>query len=210
MKRVWMIAAAVLLTTLLATAGTLALFNAAADPATSTITAGRLCLTSRRDNSDPVPGPMFYVTTAEGETPSGVPGTHPTGYWAPGDTHRRTLIVDNPDTCSDMGAWLTHVTANLQAGSDVMLADKLWVEVRTDHEHGTNDDIIASGWMSQFLAPGGKTILFPDNHKIPLPLPSTRFIHFTVTMPLDTNNDYQGKSLVVDFAVHAVQQPNNP
>ena len=206
MKRAWLIAAIVLLTATLATGATFALFTAATDTTQSTITAGTLCLTSKRDNSDPVPGPMFYVTAAQGATPSGTPGRRPTGLWVPGDTHRSTLILDNPSSCSTMDGWLTDVGATLQSG-DPTLADKLWVEVRTDLT--SDDTVVANGWLSEFLTEG-ITMAYQNGNKVPIVLDSTTFLHFTVSMPLDTNNDYEGLNLVVTFEVTAEQQPHNP
>lgn len=210
MKRAMWLLAAVLAAIAVAAGGTFALFTASTSPADATYTAGTLCITNERDNGDPIPGPMFYVTAAQGQTPGGIPGDLPTGLWAPGDSHRRTLIVRNPTSCSSMGAWLTSVRANLASG-DAALADKLWVEIRTDHNHAVppGDEIVAQGWLSQFLA-GNVPILFPDGHKINLGLSSYRFLHFTISMPLDTGNAYQGLGLVVDFEVNAEQMPNNP
>lgn len=210
MKRAMWMSAVALLAIAVTVGGTFALFTAQTNAANSTITAGKLCITSERDNSDPIPGPMFYVTAEQGKTPGGVLGEIPTGLWAPGDSHRRTLIVRNPDSCSTMGAWLTSVKANLVSG-DVMLADKLWVEIRTDHTHATppGDEIVAKGYLSEFLA-GNVPINFPDSHKIDLNLNSYRFLHFTISMPIDTGNAYQGKGLVVDFVVNSEQKPHNP
>lgn len=210
MKRAMWMAAVVLLAIAVAAGGTFALFSASTNTTSNTYTAGTLCLASRRDNSDPVPGPMFYITPTQGATPTGVPGIRATGLWAPGDSVRRSLIIDNPGNCSSMNAWLKTVHAVLQSG-DAALAEHLWVEVRTDHVHATpsGDDKIAEGWLSDFLN-GQVPLLFPDSHKVEMMLGSTVFLHFSISMPLNTGNEMQGKSLVVQFEVNAEQMKNNP
>lgn len=61
------------------------------------ITAGTLDIDSYRDGFDTIPGPMFYTTPEEGKTPTepSFDGIKPTGFWAPGDTKIRSLIVYN-------------------------------------------------------------------------------------------------------------------
>lgn len=65
--------------------------------AANQIMAGKVDIDSYRDGFDTIPGPMFYTTSAEGSTPTqpSYPGLKPTGYWAPGDTNIRSLIVYN-------------------------------------------------------------------------------------------------------------------
>ncbi len=148
-KGLWLAFSAVLAMAAVGVGTTLALFF---DSATTNnaFTAGVLCLTSERNDGEPVPGPMFYVTPVQGQTPSGRMGTFPTGVWAPGDAHQRTLTVYNPTTCSSMDAWLISVEASLHPGSYVPMADKLWVEIYTPQ---TGTDVkVGEGWLSTFLA----------------------------------------------------------
>jgi predicted ribosomally synthesized peptide with SipW-like signal peptide len=188
---------------------TFALFSAQT-ASNNTFTAGTLCLTSERNDGDTVPGPMFYVTPAQGATPPplNLPGTLPTGEWAPGDTHTRTLTVFNPTSCSSMNAWLTSVEASVHPGGYLPMANKLWVEITTP-QGGGPDVKVAEGWLSTFLA-GPVPIQYPDTTKIPLFLTSNRHMKFKVNFDLSADNSYQGQTLVVDFRVNGVQMPNNP
>lgn len=205
-KTFWLAFAAVLATSALAAGGTLALFSASRSTSAD-YTAGKLCLTSERNDGDPVPGPMFYVTAAQGSTPSGQPGTYPTGEWAPGDMHQRTLTVFNPLSCSTMDAWVDTVQASIHAGGYTPMADKLWVEVLTP-QNGIEKKV-AEGWLSQFVS-GPIQVLYPDGSRVPLNLSSNRHMKFKVSFDLLADNSYQGKTLVVDFTVNGVQKANNP
>lgn len=205
-KKLWLMIGGGLMATLIGLGTTLALFSDMRH-SYSIFTAGTLCIDAQRNDGEPIPGPMFYVTAAQGATPGGIPGQNPTGLWAPGDFHQRTLTVSNPDSCSSMNAWLETVQASLQPGSDAILAEKLYVEVTTPQQ-GVEVKV-AEGWLSDFLA-GPKPLLYPDGTRVPLYLTSNRHMKFKVTFDLTANNDYQGKTLVVDFTVHAVQMTNNP
>ncbi|HWI66285.1 MAG TPA: TasA family protein [Symbiobacteriaceae bacterium] len=207
MKKKLLLATSAVLAVALGVGTTLALFS---DTATSTnnFTAGRLCITAERNDGDPVPGPMFYVTAAQGQTPGGIPGTLPTGVWAPGDTHTRTLTISNPTSCSTMGAWLTTIETTMHPGGYLPMADKLWVELYTP-QGGGPDVKVAEGWLSTFLA-GPVAIQYPDTSKIPVHLSANRHMKFKVHFDIGADNSYQDKTLVVDFKVNAVQMPNNP
>ncbi|MFZ5827751.1 MAG: SipW-dependent-type signal peptide-containing protein [Bacillota bacterium] len=192
--------------------GTFALFSASTATVDNTFTAGSLCLTSERDNGDTVPGPMFYVTAAQGATtgsPS-MPGAYPTGLWAPGDAKIRTLTVSNPTSCSTMSAWLTSVQASLQS-ADVAMVDELTVEVWTQSSTGLVK--VAEAPLRSFLN-GPVAINYPAGHvdgsSIPLLLTSNKHFEFKVKFDLDAPNAVQGQTLVVTFAVNAEQMPNNP
>ncbi|MBP2017183.1 putative ribosomally synthesized peptide with SipW-like signal peptide [Symbiobacterium terraclitae] len=192
--------------------GTLALFTDSKS-ASADFVAGTLCLDSERNDGDTVPGPMFYITAEQGRTTSGAPGLLPTGVWAPGDSHTRTLTVYNgnrPECKTSMDAWLTAVEARLTEGiadQYVALASQLNVVVKTP-QGGGPDVVVAEAPLSDFLA-GPVTILYPDGDKIPLAYPSNRHMKFEVAFDRDAGNEYQGKTLVVDFVVHAEQQRNN-
>jgi predicted ribosomally synthesized peptide with SipW-like signal peptide len=186
---------------------TFALFSASAT-SNNNFTAGKLCITADRNDGDPVPGPMFYITPAQGQTPGGILGTLPTGLWAPGDTNTRTLTVTNPTSCSTMDAWLTSVQATMHPGGYLPMADKLWVKVYTP-QGGGPDVLVAQGPMSTFLA-GPVPIQYPDTSKIPLYLSSNRHMKFEVHFDINADNSYQDKTLVVDFTVNSVQMPHNP
>lgn len=206
-KKLWLALASVATAVAVGVGGTFALFSASTT-STNNFTAGTLCLTSDRNDGDPVPGPMFYVTAAQGQTPGGIPGTLPTGLWAPGDTHTRTLTVYNPTSCSTMGAWLTTIQANMHPGGYGPMADKLLVKVKTP-EGGGPDVVVAQGPLSMFLA-GPVPVAYPDTTKIPVHLSSNRHLKFEVYFDIGADNSYQGQTVVVDFIVNAEQMPHNP
>ena len=206
-KTFWLVLAAVLVTISLAVGTTLALFTDSNYGAQS-ITSGTLCLTSDRDDGEPVPGPMFYVTTDQGQTPDGRLGTLPTGVWAPGDEVIRTLIVNNPKTCSTQDAWLDYATATL-ASPDSTLADTLQVEITTSKPGVLGDFVVAKTSLRSFLN-GPVPLRYADGTRVSMALTSVRFLHFSVTFDKSASYMYQGKSLVVDFQVGGVQKKNNP
>lgn len=206
MKKLWLIIAAVAAASAVGFGATLALFSDSTS-STNTFTAGTLCLDSERDDGDTVPGPMFYVTATQGQTPAGDPGIYPTGVWAPGDEHTRTLTVYNGKSCPSMNAWLTSVQAAPHAGGYLPMADKLWVELYTP-QLGV-DVKIGEGWMSDFFA-APVPVAYPGGAKVPLFKSSNRHMKFKVKFDLTADNSYQDKTLIVDFTVNAVQMPNNP
>lgn len=190
--------------------GTMALFTDSREVSGDFFT-GTLCINAERNDGDPVPGPMFYITAEQGKTPSGQLGTIPTGVWAPGDEHVRTMTIYNPEECSSMDAWITHVGARLSEGFEDQyepMAEKLYVVLKTPQDGGP-DVVVGEAPLSDFLA-GRVPIAYPDGSKIPVYLTSNRHMKFEVTFDLDAGNDYQDKTLVVDFMVYAEQMPNNP
>jgi hypothetical protein len=187
---------------------TFALFSAGRS-ATQSFTAGSVCISAKRDNGQPVPGPMFYVTQAQGATPGGtLPPNGWTGEWAPGDHHTRTLIVENQ---CNLDAWLKSIKAQVTAG-DASLAGALQVDVTASNSPGGPEEPVASGTLATFLAgnvnivPNGN----PANRLIAWAPGGTVYLNFKVTMPLATGNAFQGKSLVATFTVNAEQNKNNP
>lgn len=213
----------------LASGVTLALFTSAAAPSVNNITAGRLCIRAERDAFDTVPGPMFYMTAAQGFTgsqpgrypmaelsPNSPPGYMPPtpGGWAPGDQVTRTLTIYNGgDSCgTSIAARLTHITATLHAGSYGPLADKMLVTVRAQMPGGGMAQV-GQAYLSQFLAPGSVTIAYPGGAQPEMPQDTGMTnlqMEFQVNFDLNTPNAYQGKDMVVDFKVHAEQVANNP
>jgi predicted ribosomally synthesized peptide with SipW-like signal peptide len=205
-KNLWLAMGTGLLATVVGIGSTLALFSDT-EGEDVTWTAGRLCLNVNRNDGDPIPGPMFYITPAQGATPGGVPGTFPTGLWAPGDTHQRTMTVENPASCSSMNAWLDSVRATMHPGGYAPMADKLLVTITTP-KSGV-ETTVAQAPLSAFLA-GPVPLQYPDGSKVPLYLTSNRHLKFNVHFDIGADNSYQDKTLVVDFAVHATQMKNNP
>lgn len=189
--------------------GTLALLTSSTNSPDAEYSSSALVIASDRDDGDTFPGPMFYVTAAQGQTPSGVDGAYPTGLWAPGDTNERTLIIKNyTANGSTMDAWLESVQASLQAGSYSPLADKLNVVVSSRDFQGIKR-VVARGTLSQFMN-GPVALAFPNGSRVPSNLNSDRYLFFEVTFDPSADNTYQDKSLVADFSVTAMQKRNNP
>lgn len=209
-RKLWLALSAVVATAAVGVGTSFALFSASVH-GTQDFTSGTLCLTSERDDGDTVPGPMFYVTAAQGQTPSGVDGAYPTGVWAPGDVRTRTLTIYNPASCSSMGAWLTTVQASVHPGGYLPMANKLYVELWTPHFTGGGNVLekVGEGYLTDFLS-GAVPIHYSDGSKIPMQLTSNRHMEFRVRFDRDADNSYQDKTLVVDFTVNAEQMPHNP
>lgn len=205
-KRLWLTVTGMVTMLALGIGTTLALFSDSV-LTNNSFTAGSLCLDSERDDGDRVPGPMFYITGAQGATPAGLPGLYPTGVWAPGDQVNRTLTVFNPASCSSMDAYITSIDASMHVGGYTPMADKLWVEVYTPQSGPLVK--VAEGWMSDFIA-GPIPVLYPDLTKVPIHLTANRHFRFDVYFDISADNSYQDKTLVVDFTVHAEQMSNNP
>lgn len=198
-KRILLIGAAAVMA-LMAATGTLALFSAATAPTDTHFAAGTVSIGSYRDMGDSIPGPMFYTTPAEGQTPNGTPGLRPTGYWLPGDTFVRALFVENHGT-EDL--WLMGVGANMHPGTSRHLAEKLQAKVTTDLA-GVN--VLVSGTLADLI-----DAYHPFSAKLALPVgPAPRALYFHVTLPLDADNSYQNETLRVDFDVNAEQMAHNP
>lgn len=96
-KKLALLISVVVLAALAVGGATYALFTDDAINKNNTFVAGTVDIDSYRDGFDTIPGPMFYTTPEEGKTPTDPPydGLKPTGIWAPGDTHIRSLVVYN-------------------------------------------------------------------------------------------------------------------
>lgn len=220
--KLWLTLGAVSVMALGSMVGTMALFSAGTPNANNQFTAGTLTLDSLRDMGDTVPGPMFYTTPAEGQTPGGVDGLYPTGPWAPGDSKLRVLFVKNTGS---LDAWLTTVGADLAAGS-THLAQKLRYCIATapigptEPKNSQPQCPATNGPFPQFVAGGNLLDLINTDHafdhgKIPLnatpgPIDPPKPFYFYVSLPLDADNTYQGETLKVNFYINAEQKKNNP
>jgi len=76
---------------------TMAWFTSAAANAPNTFAAGTVVISADRGLGEPLPGPMFYTTLAEGQV-GPLPPFNPTGPWFPGMTVTRNLEVRNIGT----------------------------------------------------------------------------------------------------------------
>lgn len=179
---------------------TLAMFTGSASNSSNEFTAGTLVLDSNRDQGDSIPGPLFYSTGEEGQTPDGAEGLIPDGVWAPGDEKHKILQIENTGS---LDGWLTGARATLQSGSR-FLADKLEVRITVSDDSG-NHTTVASGTLGQFI--DGDRDFVPA---ISLETGEIANIHFWVKLPLDASNEYNNLTAVVGFEVQARQKRNNP
>lgn len=169
---------------------TFALFSAQA-PASGDFVAGTLRLDGNRSGGDTVPGPMFYLNND-----LGLKGT---GLWAPGDSHKRYFQIENAGT---LAARMTSISATMPNRSHLEFAGQL--DVRVTDEFGLE---VASGKLSDFMVTGGKAF----DQLIELEPSDILTLTFEVSLPLETNNDFQGLTAdEVSFEVSAVQVKNNP
>lgn len=160
---------------------------------------GRLSLALERgSDGEANPGPLFYVTPAQGATPDGHPGLYPTGLWAPGDTNHRVLIIRNTGS---LDAAVRAVRGELVSGSR-LLADRLEVSITTDAA-GTRQ--IARGTLGDLV---DHQVLFAPT-ALSLAPGAAIALHVWVTLPLDAGNDYQGLGAVFSFGIYAEQSRNN-
>lgn len=220
--KLWLALGVVGMMTLGVTAGTFALFSASAGPNNNQFTAGTLTLDAYRDQGDTIPGPMFYTTPDEGDTPTGVDGLFPTGPWAPGDSKVRVLMLKNTGS---LDAWLTSVGADLASGS-MYLANKLRYcisttpIVPTEPKNAQPQCPATDGPFPQFVAVGSLGALIGADHAFdhgnialnatPGPIDPPKPFYFYVSLPLDADNTYQAETLKVNFYINAVQKKNNP
>jgi spore coat-associated protein N len=86
-KLLTLVLSSVMVLSLAVGGGTYALFTASAQNTGSTFKSGTLEISSHRHDV-PVEGPMFY-------TNDGDAGQMGTGFWAPGDSHTRAMLIKN-------------------------------------------------------------------------------------------------------------------
>ena len=118
---------------------------------------------------------MFYL--------GGDQGLNPTGEWAPGDSQNRWFEIQNVGT---LAARMTKISASMPEDADATLVEQLYVRV-TD-EYGLE---VAAGTLNEFLDEGGKPFRGPA---IELDPGDILTLTFEVSLPLGTNNDFQGLS----------------
>lgn len=197
---------------------TVALFTDQAMNVGNSFTAGTVDIDADRDLGDPIPGPMFYTTVAEGTMPGQDPDDvgHPTGQWYPGKEVSRLLIVRNMGSLRvrlhGVSAEITAITG-LPSGADPALVAESFAE-------NMDVKIYVSGQPTQVLYDGPLSDLVsapqPAVHRPviarwnPPAWPSTAVLCYEVTMDIGAGNDLQGIRPVVSFNVHAEQTRNNP
>lgn len=127
-KKLALIISVVVLAALAIGGTTYALFTDDAINKNNTFVAGTVDIDSYRGGADYIPGPMFYTTPEEGASPQdpvNFKGIKPTGLWAPGDMHIRSLVVYNKGS---LDAVLNQVKADI-SGDDSNIAEEMHVTI---------------------------------------------------------------------------------
>lgn len=196
--------AVITLTCTLIGGATFAYFNDSVSNNGNKFKAGTVTITANRNNSDTVPGPMFYTTAEEGSTTPSNPelesklGKYPTGFWYPGKTETRDLIVINGGTLAvtinKMKAVVTDGNLN-NSIDDTILKNALRVSIGT-----TNG---GSEFWSGTLAEMANPVLVKNS--VNLTDGAQQYIYYTVSMPNESisQNVYQGLNIKVDFEISA-------
>lgn len=218
--KLFLLVLTVALVAALAGGATLALFTDTAANAGNAFTAGTVDIQADRDLGDPIPGPMFYTTIAEG---TAVPGQgpyllNPTGVWWPGRTEARNLDVRNLGSLQvrldRVSAEITSINGAPPAPEDPLAAYfagnmNVKIYVAGQFVNGQPSKVLYNGSLATLIS-GPQACV----HK-PLIAPFTGLwppmvqLVYEVTMDLDAGNDLQGIVPVVSFSVFAEQTKNN-
>jgi predicted ribosomally synthesized peptide with SipW-like signal peptide len=204
---------------MLAGGATMALFTDTASNTGNNFAAGTVNIEADRDLGDPIPGPMFYTTSAEGATPGGalpLPA-NVTGLWYPGRTVTRVLDVRNAGSLEvrlhRVSAAITSINGisvsdpNYPSALATAFANKMNVRIHMmDIVGGTLQNVnLFNGSLATLLTPQ------PTSHRpIFSPTGSIRPVYYEVYMDINAGNNLQGIRPVVSFSVFAEQTKNNP
>jgi predicted ribosomally synthesized peptide with SipW-like signal peptide len=208
--------AAILILVLAALAGgaTMAWFTSAASNAPNTFTAGTVSIAADRGLGEPLPGPMFYTTLAEGQV-GPLPAFNPTGPWFPGMAVTRNLEVRNIGTLQvrlhQVSAAIYSINGlppDLNPALAAAFAANMNVKVRM----AANPlQVLYNGSLAALLTGPQACIFEPVIAPwIPPAWPPMQQLAFEVTMSTAAGNILQGVVPVVEFFVHAEQTANNP
>jgi len=174
----------------------------------------RVSIVSWRGRGDLVPhtptvqwdgwaGPMFYTTSEEGNYPGlDAGGKRPTGPWAPGDKRDRVLTIKNVDR--DFVLRLEGIDAVLYGAEE--LAPWFEIDVRSPR-----NQIVYVGTMAELALHQRPFVdTFGKTNFLVMPGYSEEHLLFTITMRPDTPWYLQGKTLRVDFRIHASPHQSKP
>lgn len=184
----------------------------------NTFTAGTVDISIDRDMGDATPGPMFYITNAEGSTPDGIEGMWETGLWMPGKSVTRQLDVRNIGT---LQVRLNELKADISSinGADPASSPELTALANSFAQNmnvkvyvaGHEDDMLMyNGTLADLLTTKTCITKPPIQALRPGQHPSVMQLCFKVTMSESAGNDLQGIRPVVSFWVGAEQTKNNP
>jgi len=201
----------VMLFAALAGGATMALFTDVATNANNSFRAGTVDIAADRDLGDPIPGPMFYTTIAEGQPPGQPPPFHPTGLWWPGRTVVRNLDVRN---LGSLQVRINRVSAQIVSINGVAPPSAL----ATSFANNMNVEIFVAGHPGKVLYEGSLAKLLAPQTTVHKPViaplvvggwPPMVQLAYEVTMSSTAGNDLQGIVPIVSFSVYAEQTANN-
>ena len=204
----------VLLLAALAGGATMAWFTSTAANAPNTFTAGTVVIGADRGMGEPLPGPMFYTTAAEGQV-GPLPPLNATGSWFPGMSVTRSLEVRNVGTLQvrlhQVSAAISSINGlppALNPALAAAFAANMDVKVRMLVDPS---QVLYDGPLATLLT-GPQTCIFKPviSQWTPPAWPPTQQLAFQVSMSTAAGNILQGVVPVVEFFVHAEQTANNP
>jgi len=208
----------VVLTAALVGGATMALFTDTALNAGNNFTAGTVDIYAHRTLGDPIPGPMFYTTDAEGIAAQGQDPLNPTGLWWPGRTVSRSLSVRNPGSLQvrlhQVSAEITSINGAPPAATPILAASFAGnMNVRI-FVLGQPANVLYNGPLAPLLTgpqPATyKPVISPLAPGAPPWMAPGVGLVYEVTMNINAGNDLQGIVPVVSFNVFAEQTRNNP
>jgi len=213
-KRIFLSAVLMVTVCLLMGGATFAVFSSTASSGSSSLAAGTVILEADRDQSDNIPGPMFYSAASDGtglfpyDTHKNAgyepPGGEAIGGWAPGDVATRALNVYNRGS---LDARITKVQASVNVAGETSgtaydeFIDKMNIKVM----YPASSIQLYNGKLSGLLN-GWVTIPTPIRMNA-----NTGSANITFEASLDSaaGNLIQGKSFVFDFSLYGEQIANN-
>lgn len=211
-----LIVAVVMVAAMLVGGATAALFTDTASNAGNAFSAGTVDIAADRDLGDPIPGPMFYTTIAEGIA---APGQgpyllNPTGPWWPGRTVSRNLDVRNLGSLQvrlhQVSAEITSINGNPpSANPDLATYFAANMNVKI-YVAGQPDSVLYNGSLATLLAGPQASVHKPVIAPWTGLWPPMVHLIYEVTMDIDAGNDLQGIVPLVSFSVFAEQVRNNP
>jgi predicted ribosomally synthesized peptide with SipW-like signal peptide len=224
--KLFLLVLTVVLVAALAGGATMAIFTDTAGNTGNTFAAGTVDIEADRGMGEPLPGPMFFTTLAEGATTPGGVFPHPanvTGPWWPGRTVSRSLEVRNLGSLevrlNQVSAAIYSINGQPPTANPALAASfagNMNVKIYVAGHHTAK--VLYDGSLATLLT-GPRTCvykpliapwvgIFP-----PAPggaWPPMAHLVYEVTMDIDAGNDLQGIVPVVSFSVFAEQTKNNP
>lgn len=213
-RKLFLAALLVLLLAALAGGATMAWFTSTAANAPNTFTAGTVVINADRGLGEPLPGPMFYTTLAEGQV-GHLPPFNPTGPWFPGMSVTRNLEVRNVGTLQvrlhQVSAAISSING-LPPALNPAIAAAFAANMNVVVRMAANPlQVLYNGPLATLLT-GPQTCIYKPviSQWTPPAWPPMQQLLFEVSMSTSAGNILQGVVPVVEFFVHAEQTVNNP